>query len=290
MQFLHQDFEIKHKNTFYSPLVEPNVLYVEIYPLYICNYKCFFCYIKNHYKNKKHPIMTRKNINDVLDSIEKSRYKVNLIVLGGEPLLYPYLNDILIRDFYRITLISNGSKKICGLNHKNNFEVTLSYYPNYCKDDNTFIQNMQYLHKNNINCTINVMKLTDDLRSERIVKIANAYNFPVEITPIIFKNKVVNKNVDFSKNDDDIFYYNSRAMSNFDVEREHLSFKDWSCLQSFFMIMADGCINQGCEISVDNIFTNRDFFKNYKIIDKKCQKEFCRYDSYLAQYKYNDEI
>ena len=52
MQFLHQDFEIKHKNTFYSPLVEPNVLYVEIYPSYICNYKCFFCYIRNNYKNK----------------------------------------------------------------------------------------------------------------------------------------------------------------------------------------------------------------------------------------------
>ena len=77
MQFLHQDFEIKHKNTFYSPLVEPNVLYVEIYPLYICNYKCFFCYIKNNYKNKKHPMMTRKNINDVLDSIDDLSYRLN---------------------------------------------------------------------------------------------------------------------------------------------------------------------------------------------------------------------
>ena len=63
MQFLHQDFEIKHKNTFYSPLVEPNVLYVEIYPSYICNYKCFFCYIRNNYKNKRgwiiHPLIRR---------------------------------------------------------------------------------------------------------------------------------------------------------------------------------------------------------------------------------------
>ena len=117
MQFLHQDFEIKHKNTFYSPLVEPNVLYVEIYPLYICNYKCFFCYIKNDYKNKKHPMMTRKNINDVLDSIEKSRYKVNLIVLGGEPLLYPYLSYMVekltnLDNVLKIEIYTNGSKII----------------------------------------------------------------------------------------------------------------------------------------------------------------------------------
>lgn len=291
MQFLHQPFELEHKNTFYSPLNENDVLYVEIYPSYICNYKCCFCYVRNnYYKNGKHIMMTRKNINDVLESIEKSRYKVNLIVLGGEPLLYPYLGDILIRNFYRITLITNGSKKICELNHRDNFEVTLSYYPNYCKDDNTFIQNMQYLYKNNINCTVNIMKLTDDLRSEKIIKIANDYNFPVEVTPIIVNNKFINSNVDFSKNDDDIFYYNSRAVSTFDVEHERIGFRGWSCRQSFFMVMVDGSIKQGCEAPVDNIFLNQDFFKNYRIIDKKCEREFCRHDSYLAQYKYNDEI
>lgn len=290
MQFLHQNFELEHKNTFYSPLNESDVLYIEIYPSYICNYKCGFCYVRERHKNDTNIFMSRNKILSVLDSIDKSRYKVNLIILGGEPTLYPYLNDILSRKYYKTTLISNGSKDLSKFLLNSDNEVTLSYYPNYCTDQTVFINNMKYLYKKNIQTTINIMKLNEKKDTKIIVDLACEFNMPIEITPIIYKGKIINSNVEFFSHDDEIFYYNGKKLNNFEVECQKIDFTNWHCMQNFLMIEANGNIDIGCDVCNDNIFKNPNFFKNYEIFDKICVKGKCSFDSYLSQHKYKDEI
>ncbi len=132
-----------------EPLDPQNVIKdnncVIITPTYACNYRCSYCC--NYYPDGGETRNINRNIerslNDwikFLDSLRKHLNHIQIIWIGGEPLMYPHISE-LIKYAYNLgaysSIVSNCSsekqlKNISNIDFKNPnmFEISCSLHPN----------------------------------------------------------------------------------------------------------------------------------------------------------------
>jgi len=133
-----------------------NILDIRFWPTDICNFNCEYCFpgsVLNINKFPKNIETVIKNFRILLDEYQKSHNKDFFridIAGGGEPTLWPYLNDfcIEIKKFHNVAikLTTNGSRKTewfeKNTKHIDKFSLSCHYKE---VDISRYIQNCDYL-------------------------------------------------------------------------------------------------------------------------------------------------
>lgn len=124
-----------------------------------CQLKCEYCF----QSSKTASFLSKKKLDIILNQIKKINQKMEIIIMGGEPTLYPHLN-YMIDELYKIdnvkeiSIFTNGLKSIKNLSFNHKIRLTFSYH---CTQNNKdyIIKNLEFLKKHNINIyyDVNVM-------------------------------------------------------------------------------------------------------------------------------------
>jgi hypothetical protein len=154
---LNYDYFTFHPDTRKNTFLELYLLYIHDFLLFpslclicttVCNLKCKACLNFTIYNKKQRHIPfdnMKKGIDDLFSHID---YVNMLQISGGEPLLYPHLNEIFeyLCEYYResigeLNTVTNGtimpSDELCSLMQKNNIRFIIDdYRPNVkCRID-----------------------------------------------------------------------------------------------------------------------------------------------------------
>lgn len=98
-------------------------LNITIYPSFVCQADCDFCYVKNYCKDE-HDMISFRDMKKLIDEIENIQVPY-VSILGGEPLLLPYIEDLL-NYISKKNIIFNITTNAWMLN-----ENIISYIQNY---------------------------------------------------------------------------------------------------------------------------------------------------------------
>ena len=98
-------------------------LNITIYPSFACQADCDFCYVKNYCKDE-HKMLSFSDMKKLIDDIENMQVPY-VSILGGEPLLLPYIEDLL-SYISKMDIIFNITTNAWMLN-----ENIISYIQNY---------------------------------------------------------------------------------------------------------------------------------------------------------------
>lgn len=140
---------------------EFNISYVEIPLTTVCTLNCKGCSaLMNHYKKPEH-IDLKHNIKALERLVMSCDTIRHLRLLGGEPLSYPYLYDILCftekeEKIKRVTIVTNGTllindNRVIEILKNKKFDVFISDYGEFSrKKDELFNQ----LNENHIKCRL----------------------------------------------------------------------------------------------------------------------------------------
>lgn len=261
---------------------KPDTLAVELYPVLLCQLNCPFCYARQMYARDWGQYMSLKLLRKTLNSLISSKYEINLHVLGGEPFLYPYLDEILkCSDRLKINIITNG---LCDFRKYNikNVSLCMSYYPKYT-DLSKFMSNLEYARKIT-DVELHIAKFKNE-NTYYVENYCEKNGIRIEYVPLLDKhNKIINDGVDFS-DDASIYLLNGTPISSYEVASNNISFKGCNCEQVIFYIDVKGNVYQGCKGVCANINSNPSFFKNYEIHEIVCERDYCN-DTFLGQRKY----
>ena len=130
-----------------------NVKYVEVVLTTVCTLNCKGCSALMSYYKKPFPISLNNNIDSLkrfLDSIDSVR---TLRLLGGEPLCYPKLYEVL--EFLskqdkakKVSIVTNGTllitnKKVLEILQNKKFDVYISNYGKISKKKDELIKQLQ---------------------------------------------------------------------------------------------------------------------------------------------------
>jgi len=126
----------------------------------ICNYSCSYCHPNSHSGS------SWNNYNKLINFIDKvTEGKLATIILsGGEPTLYPRIDDILKhikRDGIYLAITSNGSRSLRWWKERLEYfdKVIFSYHPEYVNMDD-FYKKVEYI-SNKTSMEINVSMMHD---------------------------------------------------------------------------------------------------------------------------------
>ncbi|WP_461863439.1 radical SAM protein [Thermococcus sp.] len=176
-----------------APFVAPTSM--DIYPTMLCNFSCSFCYVGDNARRQfEKYTMSFDTFKRIVD--EASKEKVfYLSILGGEPLLVPWLEDAI--DYakhkrIRLEIVSNGYlitrsivEKLAdnpyahiniSLHGVPNIHDSLVGFPNAMKQ---ILKNLDLLKEYGVSFGIGytVTSLNSDLRNiEYVIEIAKRYN------------------------------------------------------------------------------------------------------------------
>jgi MoaA/NifB/PqqE/SkfB family radical SAM enzyme len=183
--------------------------HVQVSPTNVCNLNCTFCSCRN--RNKAESLTSEQ-----LDSLLK--YMINYhtagvtITGGGEPALYPHINnfiDMLSLNNIKIGLVSNGTvlKKLGKEQISSCKWIRISFGDDRIWDSN-FIRNMEYMRDNG-----------NDLAFSYVV--SNKYNFNNLVKIISFAN---NNNFTHIRLVSDIYNPDSKIMEDikYRLSQEHI--------------------------------------------------------------------
>lgn len=141
-----------------------------------CNIMCDYCSAYIPYNENNEMIMSNVSIKTIVECINNylTDFHIVVVLLGGEPLLYPNL-DILIKSLYsiknliHIEICTNASLLLQNIISNNTRIVyTLSYHIDMLIQNklniynNNFIKNVQFLNHKNIPYSIKIMDKKDN--------------------------------------------------------------------------------------------------------------------------------
>lgn len=225
-------------------------LYLEIDLGCVCNYKCSFC---PPYLNSGKEWLSYEHL---LKFIKKVKPKTVLLV-GGEPTLYPKIEPLLLalktRNIY-VHITSNGSKPLSWWKENSSWidVLTLSYHIEHA-NLNQFIEKLKYISNKKVvtvNVSMIVEKFDECLKAAlEISKVKNVYtslkalnniqtgllyeynNDQLEIMSKMIKPKIVTKensfNIHFYGVDEYGVKNKLRAQSV--ISNKENSYKGWLC-------------------------------------------------------------
>ena len=217
-------------------------LNISIYPSFSCQANCNFCYVKNYCKDD-HRIMQFHVLKKLIDDIERLQIPY-VSILGGEPLLLPYIEELLDymskkRIIFNIT--TNGwllNEKVMYYikKFKNiNLSISLQSIDNY----HTLATKLNYKEIiNNIkntrgNCRINTVYINQTF--EQLEKLVDfVYNEGIKtFTLALYNNVKLNPK---EQNNNHIKFLNAKQHLNKYIKSKHydIDFRAEGCLQYLF--------------------------------------------------------
>jgi len=284
-----------------------------------CEYKCSYCYAIKEYKDKWMRPGNWKKQQNVIDEISKAKLPVFLGLLGGEPTshhkYFEMLELIKLKILHhkdsRLYITTNGNKDIDFFKrHKKCTDgkqyFLFSWHPEYCPDNDKFIEKMYYLKSIGYKIKVNIMLhpasqywdntilLIKQLIKDNLIEIHPHYIYSSPHKTVKYSTAFYNK---FTK-------YTSLILPEFkftdENNKDHLytdteifkdkknKFKNWNCWNNNYEINLNCDVNQFCFEQKHQL--RKDYFKNIKIIEpKKCPHEYCSCDGLLKIKKENNE-
>ncbi len=88
--------KIKKNNPNNIPLpicVNETIHHIDVKISYACNFKCEYCYQVDNKGNRYKGIFEQKNIDNLIKFLDRLNAKCRVNLVGGEPFVYPYLNE-----------------------------------------------------------------------------------------------------------------------------------------------------------------------------------------------------
>lgn len=234
--------------------------------LSLCNYKCPYCNAKDW--RKVGSIVTKNQIQKVFEAISLSDLDFELSFLGGEPLLYPYLYYIIEntpRNVKSFEIVSNGSKEIKKL--YNNLDYTFSFHP-LQSDGEQLLKNIEFISKHQLDAIdLKIMLIPNDKIIKKCIDFYNRvkeYNIVIYFTFTYGYDWSNYKVPDIIKNEEEYFIENNKALTTYDINKHSLNFKGMNCYMRYFQLETNGNIHIFCQGATDNIYKNKNYFKNIK--------------------------
>lgn len=92
-------------------------LYLDVYPSFLCNFNCLFCY--NQFFDNTYKIMSKRTVDSIIKySISKGIYQIN--ILGGEPFHPKNINIVkyIIKEAYKNNIQVDISTNMYYINSK----------------------------------------------------------------------------------------------------------------------------------------------------------------------------
>lgn len=93
-----------------------NPLYIRIKPTNICNHNCYYCHYKNPYlaldEYNMNDMIPREKMLEIVEDMGKMGVKAVTFSGGGEPLVYPYIEETMeevLNAGIDLSIITNGS-------------------------------------------------------------------------------------------------------------------------------------------------------------------------------------
>lgn len=93
-----------------------NPLYIRIKPTNICNHNCYYCHYKNPYltldEYNPKDMIPREKMLEIVSDMKEMGVKAVTFSGGGEPLVYPYIEEVMERVLQAgidLSIITNGS-------------------------------------------------------------------------------------------------------------------------------------------------------------------------------------
>lgn len=270
-----------------------NNLIVDIDIISICNYHCFYCYNTDKYKNNL-KLLSLKEYTYLLNCFKESPYNISLTMLGGEPSLHPNLHlfidkTLKLKNIKDIRIITNASHYLdFTMYNPKKVRTTFSYHTVQNPDNNIFIDNV-IRNKDYIDdVSIPLLKRNKD----KVIKITKILNsLEVKVEPIFtydFKNHKYICTEEYIPYETDYIVDNKLSTYN-DICKMNINYKGCKCLMQRINIDIDGRISLNCLPYIDNVFNNRNFFKDYLMEYKTCSYEHCISDCDIATPKIFNE-
>lgn len=92
-------------------------IYVRIKPTNICNENCYYCHYKNSYLDlgnyRPNDSIPREKMLEIIDDLAESGTKAVTFSGGGEPTVYPYINETMehvLEKGIDLAIITNGTR------------------------------------------------------------------------------------------------------------------------------------------------------------------------------------
>ena len=93
-----------------------NPLYIRIKPTNLCNHNCYYCHYKNPYltldEYNPNDCIPHDKMMEIVDDMRKMKVKAVTFSGGGEPLVYPYIEETMekiLEAGIDLSIITNGS-------------------------------------------------------------------------------------------------------------------------------------------------------------------------------------
>ena len=74
--------------------VRETIHHIDVKISYACNFKCEYCYQVDDNGNRFKGIFEHKNVDNLIKFIDRLHAKCRVNLVGGEPFIYPYLNEL----------------------------------------------------------------------------------------------------------------------------------------------------------------------------------------------------
>lgn len=246
----------------------------------LCNLKCSYCYASSY--RERIPVWLKEK--DILNLIHQNSIRTfKVVLLGGEPALYPNLSSLIEKltntiNVKEILLVTNGTKlNVKALPFSKKISVCLSVH----FEENNFeecFKRAVLLKQRDIKCFLRFIKVPKHDAKIEWLSLLDSYGIPYMPGFLFNKDQTFFTDTILSQPKD---YVDTETGEKYTFKEiyDTLTFKGHMCLLSNYRIFADGKIIIECiEKEVGNI---RDGYI-FNIISYTCQFNRCN-DDCLAE-------
>jgi len=299
----NKQYSVFHES---NPFKNQNTIRIFWDLLYICNLECNYCYARRW--NNWNKLSKNQEYYKILKQLNNIPEDLELVLLGGEPTLFPNLSNFINKAFLQIeklkslTVISNlntkfNFEKIASLDKKYTINWNVSFHSNYTNKE-IFYSNLKDIIFFNINLSINIIidespnksaiiELIQFCKQNNILYIFNVI-FDPDNTNIKLGNLEFIKELQLNHNNYKELVFESNSTKSFfsDLDTSILdlnNFNNWTCYNNNFELKLDNnYIKHIC--SKEKIYLDKlnNIKKQYSII---CKEQKCQHQGLLGNEK-----
>ena len=220
-----------------------NLIPISICVTDICQLKCEYCFQTSHSLK----FLSKQKLDIILDQLRKIKVPMEIIMMGGEPTLYPFLNYLIdelykIKNVRRILIFTNGLRPVDRIHFNNKLKITFSYHCTQ-KNKQFIINNLKFLKQNNsIEFDVNVMMVPN-----KRIDISEFKKY-CNVKPLYIETK---RKIIFYNSCDDLYGlkeidYDGEKLTIKEFLEKPRNFKNRKCFSSEYSIELNLSCNNSC--------------------------------------------